>query len=111
MAKRLSKEDKKFLINTSLYNRDFLLGINSIRLSLVVAMTAVVASLFSILLTLKLLNPIYSSLLSLILLAIIWINWYQTNRRLRKRITQIQKQYRKYLTEIYPEIKDSEFYY
>jgi amino acid permease len=111
MARGLSKEDKMFLINTSIYNRDFLLSITNIRLSLVVAATAVVASIFSILLTLKLINPFYSSIISVIVLFIVWLNWYIVNKRLRKRINQIQKQYRHYLTEVYPEIKDSDFYY
>lgn len=110
-AKKLSKEDIKFLINTSIYNRDYLLSINSNILSLIVAVTAVVASIFSIFLTLNLVNPLILGAISMVIIIAVWYLWFRANKRLRTRIRTIQKQYRKHLTEIYPDIKDSDFYY
>jgi ABC-type transport system involved in cytochrome bd biosynthesis fused ATPase/permease subunit len=110
-AKKLSKEDVKFLINTSIYNRDYLLSINSNLLSLIVAVTAVVASIFSIFLTLNLVSPLLLGLISVIIIAAVWGLWYRSTKKLRNRIRRIQKQYRAHLTEIYPDIKDSDFYY
>lgn len=111
MKARLSKADKQFLLTTSLYNRDFFISIASLRVSLAVALTAVVASVFSIFLTLKIVNPIYASIGSFVFIVAIWLDWYRSNKRLRGRIDQIQKQYREFLTDLYPEIKESEFYY
>lgn len=111
MAAKLTKEDMKFLINTSIYNRDYLLSINNIMLSLVVAVTAVIASIFSIFVSLRLINALYLGIFSVLVIAATWIYWYRTNKKLRGRIKHIQKQYRTYLTHLYPGIKDSDFYY
>lgn len=111
MAAKLSKEDMKFLINTSIHNRDYLLSINSIMLSLVVAVTAVIASIFSIFVSLRLVNPVYLGVFSVFVIAVTWVFWYRSNKKLRGRIRQIQKQYRTHLTHLYPDIKDSDFYY
>jgi hypothetical protein len=106
-----SKEDKKFLINLSIYNRDFLLGINSVRLSMAVALTAVLTSLFSILLSLRLIDAAYASLLSLIVLAVIWIGWWRSSKKMRQRLDMIHSQYKDYIEDLYPELKDSDFHY
>lgn len=108
MAQRLSKEDKKFLITTAVSNRDFLLNVENIRLSLVVAVTAVIASILSIILTLKLINPLLAGIVSAAVILLIWVDWYSANKKLVKRIYKIRGKYTKQLKELYPDLQDDD---
>lgn len=108
MTRRLSKEDKQFLVTTAICNRDFLLNIENIKLSLVIAITAAIVSIFSIILTLKLFDPLLACVVPAVLIVVVWINWYYSNKKLVRRIYKIRGRYTKQLKELYPDIQDDD---
>jgi len=100
---KLTKEDKKFLINLNLSNRDYLTNCANIILSLAMSFSAIIFVGYSIYLSIIGLN--YNSLtvggVILFVLSPYWV--WSTNQYTRnvKRAMKFNKQYQKYYFELF----------
>ncbi len=107
----LSKEDKQFLINITLLNRQFLVTLQTLMLSLAVALTSLIASIFALLITFKLEYKVLYGVIGVVLILGIWIHWYILYKKNWPSLKNTNEQYQKYFFEVYPSLKDTQFYH
>jgi len=118
---KLNKEDRKFLVNLNVANRNFLADLSKFFMSIKMSFTSVIlagygifVSLTSIVLkdvfSLYVLFLFYADIFLICLLIIAWI-WHTCTKEERKNIknaSNFNKQYLKYFKELYPN-SDDEF--
>jgi len=105
--KKLSEEDKKFLLKLSVDNRNYLTTIAYILLTVTFSMSAFIFSILSVLISLKLMVE-YLPYLAIFLFTIIGIIWYILGNEWKKdfeRAKKLQEQYERELKELYPKLE------
>ena len=103
---KLSRKDKELLFKLSVDNRNFLITLANLNITMTFSMTAFIISVLSILLVLNVFNE-YKQYLSISFFIIILIVWYIGTKQWRKNFKgamDLQKQYEKELKELYPNL-------
>lgn len=112
MNKELTKEDKKFLINISLHNRQFLIVSMSLLLAIFLAFTTLIIVIFYNLLVPSKIVRLYAANISVaILLLVVWVLWYALHAILSNYTKKFNEQYQKYFSELYPHLDDNTKFY
>jgi|SRR3989344_3550975 len=107
------KEDKQFLINLSLSNRDSLINVANILISICLAFSAFIISIYSIYVSVVGANK-NSLIVGLICLTTITPYWIWSLREYKKNVRNagnFNLQYQNYLFKVYPELKNKRFYH
>lgn len=97
-------EDKKFLINLSIQNRNYLTTVNSLLLAMVVGMSGFAVALYGLLASLKLVNQTAISIILVIVLVGMWAHWFSVHMKGVKFIAKLNSQYQEIHKTIHPEL-------
>jgi len=112
--KKYSKEDRKFLINLSISNRDYCKSIALFIYSTLISVSALMISLYSIGVSISGLSKltIYIGIGLLILIGVIWIFVWKNYRKIVKNwIPKLNNQYQDIHKTIHPELFGGGGYY
>lgn len=102
----MNRKDKKFWLNLSLKNRDFLTSCANLLLSQLCAITAILISVCSLIISVVgLKNSVISLVIIGVFLSIYWSWTINKYKQLTKGIKNLNDQYQKYLFELYPHMK------
>jgi len=109
IPKGLTKEDKKFLIQITISNRNYLGTIKSLLLAIVIGLTAFLIALYSMLVSLGLVSQSIANIIGVIILVAMWSHWYYWHKKIVGDARRLNEQYQEYLFDVYPQLKNSKF--
>ena len=112
MKNNLKKDDKQFLVEITLYNRDFLTTCANLILFQLFAFTAVMLSICSIIISIFGVKESIIPLIVIIIPLILYWWWsIKQYKQIVKNVKNVNEQYQKYFFEIYPKLKKKGFYH
>ena len=103
--KKLTKEDKKFLITTNLSNRDFLTNSANILWTQIYPFTAFIIASYGAIISIAKFN-LYSAIVGILLFGLILYIWQKYPKKASKMLRDAKHfnhQYQKYYFELYPD--------
>ena len=106
--RKYNKEDKKFLINLYLKNRDFLTTLSHIQMTWLLSISAFIISTFSFLISTQILTNyvLYVFIPMMTILALLWIKIGKNVRQSLGGAKKFNEMYQKYYFDLYPEKKN-----
>ncbi|MEM4153006.1 MAG: hypothetical protein QXK80_02745 [Candidatus Pacearchaeota archaeon] len=108
---KYTKEDKKFLINLSIQNRNYLTTVNNLLLAMTIGMSGFATALYGLFISLGLISQNIANTLLVILLLGMWTHWYIVHIKYVKFIKTLNEQYQKIHKTIHPELFKGGYYY
>jgi hypothetical protein len=111
---KYSKEDRKFLINLSIMNRDYCAQIYAFLYSFLISFSALMIAIYSIYFSIAGLNQT-SVILGIFFLILIVISWIIIPRLLKKKVWgglhNLNKQYQEIFKSLNPELFEGGYFY
>jgi uncharacterized membrane-anchored protein len=102
--KKYSKEDRKFLINLSVQNRNYLASVSSILLAMVVGMSGFAVALYSLFVSLNLISQKTANIALIIIVLGMWAHWFIVHIKGVGHMKNLNIQYQEIHKTLHPEL-------